>query len=270
MRSCVVIPTYNEKENIEDVISKVLENDIDILVVDDSSPDGTGKIVQDIATKHNGRVKLETRTSKQGLGKAYVFGFTKCIDDGYDIICQMDADLSHDPKVLPTLIKSIENGTANLTIGSRYVNGGVIPNWSLFRRFLSRGGNLYTRLMLKIKVKDATSGFRAYKSDLLKDILSLGILSDGYGFQIEMTYCATKLGAKIKEVPITFTDRIKGNSKMGGVIILEALKKVTLWSLRDRIWMPLLNIFGHKVVKSADKNIHNQNINNEEYNSKKI
>lgn len=265
MRSCVVIPTYNEKENIEDVITRVLKHDVDVLIVDDSSPDGTSEIVKTLIEKYQGRLRLETRSGKLGLGKAYVFGFYKCIEDGYDIICQMDADLSHDPNALESLIAPVAKGEADLVIGSRYVDGGVIPKWTLLRRLLSRGGNLYTRIMLNVKTKDATAGYRAYESRLLKEILNLGIHSDGYGFQIEMTYCAKKLGANILEVPISFADRTKGSSKMGGFIIVEALSKVTFWSLRDRIWSPILSIFGHKTDLKADKNSE-MNENNKDEN----
>lgn len=265
MRSCVVIPTYNEKENIEDVITRVLQHDVDILIVDDSSPDGTSEIVKNLMLKYRDRLRLEIRSGKMGLGKAYVYGFTKCIEGRYDIICQMDADLSHDPDALDSLITPVANGEADLVIGSRYVDGGVIPKWTLLRRLLSRGGNLYTRIMLNVKTKDTTAGFRAYKADLLRDMLKLGIHSDGYGFQIEMTYCAKKLGANILEVPISFADRIKGSSKMGGFIIVEALSKVTFWSIRDRIWRPILSIFGHKTDLKADKNSE-MNENNKDEN----
>lgn len=265
MRSCVVIPTYNEKENIEEVITRVLKNNVDVLIVDDSSPDGTGKIVEELVSKFENRLHLVTRKEKQGLGKAYIFGFTKCIENGYDIICQMDADLSHDPAALNSLIDPVSNGKADLVIGSRYVKGGVIPKWTLLRRLLSRGGNFYTRMMLKVKVKDATAGYRAYRTDILKEILNLGILSDGYGFQIEMTYCATNLKARIIEVPISFADRVKGTSKMGGFIIVEALTNVTLWALRDRIWRPILRLIGHKADMKADKSIHSKKkIDNDE------
>ncbi len=255
MRSCVVIPTYNEKENIEDIIARVLKNNVDVLIVDDSSPDGTGEIVQNLIEKYAGRLNLETRKLKQGLGKAYVYGFNKCFENGYDIICQMDADFSHDPDVLDDLIYPIKDGKADLVIGSRYVKGGSIPKWTLLRRLLSRGGNLYTRIMLNLKVRDATAGFRSYNADLLKKMLDVGIDSDGYGFQIEMTYCASRLGANIIEMPISFADREKGTSKMGGIIIVEALTNVTLWALRDRVWANISRIFGHKTKLRADKNL---------------
>ena len=263
MRSCVVIPTYNEKENIAELIERVLKNDVDIVIVDDSSPDGTGEIVKSIIKDNNDdRVKLLTRKDKLGLGKAYVNGFKVCIESKYDIICQMDADLSHDPEALLDLIEPVKEGGVDLVIGSRYVPGGSIPKWTLLRRLLSRGGNIYTRLMLNMKVKDATGGFRVYNANFLKKMLDVGIDSDGYGFQIEMTYCASKLGAVILEKPISFSDRQKGNSKMGGSIVIEALSKVTLWSMRDHIWIPFLRLIGHKSNKAVDKNtttVNNKN-----------
>lgn len=255
MRSCVVIPTYNERENIEEVITRVLKNDVNILIVDDGSPDGTGELVTKLAEIYPGRIELESRSGKQGLGKAYVFGFNKCIAEGYDVICQMDADLSHDPDVLDDLISPVLNRQADLVIGSRYVDGGSIPKWTLLRRLLSRGGNLYTRLLLNVKTHDATAGFRAYNAEFLAKVLETGIEAEGYGFQIEMTYCATRLKGKIIEMPISFADREHGTSKMGGFIIVEALTKVTLWAVRDRVIAPIKRLFSHKDKKVADTNV---------------
>ena len=260
MRSCVVIPTYNEKENIEEVIRRVLKNDVDLLIVDDSSPDGTGDIVIELSKEYNGRLSLETRKEKLGLGKAYIYGFSKCLEKKYDIICQMDADLSHNPDVLGELIQPISEARADLVIGSRYVQGGQIPKWSLIRRLLSRGGNLYTRIMLKIKTRDATAGYRAYNAKILKKMLDNGISSEGYGFQIEMTYTASKFGATIIEVPISFAEREKGVSKMGGIIIVEALKNVTIWSLRDRLWKPVSKLFTHRANIKVDISKSNDDI----------
>lgn len=268
MRSCVVIPTYNERDNIEEVITRALKNDVDVLVVDDGSPDGTGEVVTKLAEIYPGRIKLESRSGKQGLGKAYVFGFGKCIEDGYGIICQMDADLSHDPDVLDDLISPVLNRQADLVIGSRYVKGGSIPKWTLLRRLLSRGGNLYTRILLNVKTHDATAGFRAYDAEFLGRILKTGIKAEGYGFQIEMTYCATRLGAKIVEMPISFADRVHGTSKMGGFIIAEALSKVTFWALRDRVIAPIKRLFGHKSNTMADKNSVTKN--NDEHDSSNL
>lgn len=235
MRSCVVVPTYNEAENIEDVLDILLEiENLDVLVVDDSSPDGTADIVQNWVDKSNGKVQLLTREQKNGLGGAYLFGFDYCLNKNYEIICEMDADLSHDPKALPQLIDAVETKQGDLAIGSRYIEGGQVPDWPLWRRALSIGGNIYARTVLGLKVNDATAGFRAYNSDLLRKIVLNPIKADGYGFQIEMTYITSKLGFKIKEVPITFRDRVKGTSKMGMNIVVEAISLVTWWGIRDR------------------------------------
>ena len=237
MRTCVVIPTYNEVENVDDVISRVIAHEnIDVLVVDDSSPDGTATKVQKWVDSSEGRVSLLSRAEKNGLGAAYLFGFAHCIEKKYDIICEMDADLSHDPAALPTLIAPIVSGDADLVLGSRYVPGGRIPQWSLRRRMLSRGGNIFARFMLGLKVHDATGGFRAYRREVLTDIMTNDIRAGGYGFQIEMTYLASKYNALIMEVPISFSDRIKGTSKMNFSIVLEALILVFWWSIRDRVF----------------------------------
>lgn len=236
MRSCVVIPTYNESENIDDIVGKLLVHEnLDILVVDDSSPDGTGDLVLAWSEKTGGRVSLLTRTKKEGLGRAYLDGFAHAVNRGYDVIAQMDADLSHDPAVINTLIEPVLFGDADLVLGSRYIDGGSIPEWSWHRRFLSRGGNAYARFILGLKVHDATGGYRAYDSRLLKELLTYDVRADGYGFQIEMAYMSTRLGATIREVPISFHDRIRGLSKMSFRIVIEALALVSLWAVRDRI-----------------------------------
>ena len=253
MRTCVVIPTYNESENIDDVISRVLENaGIDILVVDDSSPDGTADKVRIWSEKTNNRVSLLSQLKKEVLGKAYINGFKHCIENGYEIICEMDADLSHDPSALPSLVAPILESSADLVIGSRYVEGGSIPEWSLFRRLLSRGGNVYARIMLGLKVNDATGGYRAYRADLLNKILAQDIRADGYGFQIEMTYLASKAKAKIVEVPIAFNDRIHGTSKMSFAIVIEALKLVTSNCVRDRVLRRSKSKDIHGATRPAD------------------
>lgn len=233
----MVVPTYNEIENIDDVTSLVLGHDeYHMLVVDDSSPDGTADRVRELSEKYPGRLHLLVRETKNGLGGAYLHGFEWGIDQGYEVLCEMDADLSHDPKSLPSLVAPVENGDADLVIGSRYVQGGSIPNWSFHRKMLSKGGNLYTNIMLGLKVNDATGGFRAYKSELLKRIMTKDVKADGYGFQIEMTYISRQCGARIAEVPIAFVDRVRGDSKMSFSIVFEALWLVTLWSLRDKIF----------------------------------
>lgn len=237
MRNCVVVPTFDEAENIDVVLEELLKiKDLDILVVDDGSPDGTGEMVENWKAKSQGRVNLLSRKEKNGLGGAYQFGFAHCLKENYDVICEMDADLSHDPAALPSLIKAVESGKGDLAIGSRYVDGGQVPDWPLWRRFLSIGGNLYARLILGLKVNDATAGFRAYDSVLLSKIVQNPIKADGYGFQIEMTYIAVSLGANIVEVPITFRDRVRGTSKMGMNIVVEAISLVTWWGIRDRVF----------------------------------
>lgn len=237
MRICVVIPTYNEIENIDDVISKVMLHDgYHVLIVDDSSPDGTAQRVNEIKELYPGRVSLLVRETKDGLGGAYLHGFKHAISQGYEILCEMDADLSHDPAALPSLIQPVLNGEADLAIGSRYVPGGKIPAWSFHRKLLSRGGNMYTRFMLGVDVNDATGGFRAYRAGLLSQIMTQEVKADGYGFQIEMTYVSSQCKAKIVEIPISFSDRIRGTSKMSFSIVIEALWLVTFWSLRDKIF----------------------------------
>ncbi len=253
MRTCVVIPTYNEVENIDDVLAQVMACDgIDVLVVDDSSPDGTAEKVKVWEEKTDGRVMLISRDKKNGLGGAYLFGFAHAIDKGYDIICEMDADLSHDPSALPSLIAPVVSGQAHLGLGSRYIEGGSIPQWSPFRRFLSRGGNVYARTLLGLSVHDATGGFRAYRRELLENIMQNEIRADGYGFQIEMTYLASKYGASIVEVPISFHDRVHGTSKMSFHIVFEALTLVTWWFIRDRVLKRNNIVQGHNNLVVAD------------------
>jgi len=237
MRNCVIIPTYNEAENINVVLEALLKiKDLDILVVDDNSPDGTGKMVEEWKTKSDGRVNILSRTEKNGLGGAYLYGFAHCLNEQYEVICEMDADLSHDPESLPALIEAVHKGKGDLAIGSRYIEGGQVPDWPIWRRFLSVGGNLYARIILGLKVNDATAGFRAYNSELLRRIVQNPIKADGYGFQIEMTYITHNLGGKIVEVPICFRDRVRGNSKMGMSIVVEAISLVTWWGIRDRVF----------------------------------
>lgn len=258
MRSCVVIPTYNESENIDEVISLLLDHDgLDIIIVDDSSPDGTGEMVQAWNEKTNGRVSLFTRTKKEGLGKAYLDGFAYALDQGYEAIAQMDADLSHDPRVVPTLVSPIVDGDADLVLGSRYIPGGSIPAWSWYRRFLSRGGNAYARFVLGLPFHDATGGFRCYHARLLSVLLTKSIRADGYGFQIEMAYNSSLLGARIVEVPISFSDRIRGLSKMSFRIVVEALALVTMWGIKDRIFRRNKRIGEHEVNTLADTGQHN-------------
>jgi apolipoprotein N-acyltransferase len=233
-RTLVVLPTYNERETIGEVLDGVLSGagELDVLVIDDGSPDGTGDFVEGIAQAQP-RVRLVRRAGKQGLASAYLLGFRKGVDEGYDVIVEMDSDLSHRPEDLPKLLDG--TGTYDLTIGSRYVRGGAVTNWSRARLALSRGGNAYTRLLLGIPVADATSGYRSYRRALVEALLADGITSEGYGFQIELAYRAWREGFKVGEVPIVFREREHGVSKMSGRIVVEAMLNVTRWGLRDRL-----------------------------------
>jgi dolichol-phosphate mannosyltransferase len=205
----------------------------DILVIDDSSPDGTA-VLAEALDREVGHIDVLRRGAKSGLGSAYRAGFRKGLADGYDIMIEIDADLSHDPDVLPVLIDRVAQG-ADLAIGSRYVRGGSIPDWKWARRAISRTGCMYARLMLGLRVSDATAGYRAYHRGLLSQLDLERVRADGYGFQVEMTYLSQRAGARIVEVPIEFRDRTLGRSKMSGRIVVEALVLVTRWGVRDRI-----------------------------------
>lgn len=235
MRPLVVLPTYNEALNIEAVLGKVRAAvpDAQILVVDDGSPDGTADLAE-AAGRELGNVSVLRRAAKSGLGSAYRAGFREGLARGLDVMIEMDSDLQHDPAALPSLLAAIDAG-ADLVIGSRYVEGGTIPNWRLHRRLLSRWGNYYASFMLGLKVHDATAGYRAYRATALREIDLDAIRADGYGFQIEMAYAVRRNGGTITEVPISFSDRVRGTSKMSGKIVVEALGLVTWWAARDRV-----------------------------------
>ena len=234
MRTLVITPTYVEAENIDEFLrrARAALPSADILVVDDNSPDGTAGIAEAAAAELGG-IDVLRRPVKQGLGSAYRAGFAIGLEKGYDALVQIDADLSHDPAVLPDLLHEVESG-ADLAIGSRYVPGGEIPHWPWFRRALSRYGNLYAAFVLGTGVKDATSGYRAYRADTLKSIDYATTRSKGYGFQIETEYRVHVWGGRITEVPIVFTDRVRGYSKMSWFIFAEELLLVSWWGLRDR------------------------------------
>jgi dolichol-phosphate mannosyltransferase len=235
LRVLVLLPTYNEIENIEDVLrrTRAAVPDADILVIDDGSPDGTAERAEKLAGDL-GAIEVLRRQSKSGLGSAYRAGFRVGMARGYDVMIEMDADLSHDPAVLPDLVAAIERG-ADLAIGSRYVAGGSIPDWKWARRAISRVGCAYARAMLDLSAHDATAGFRAYHRRALAGIPLDDVRADGYGFQVEMTYLTQRNGGRIVEIPITFRDRTLGRSKMSMRIVVEALVLVTWWGLRDRI-----------------------------------
>jgi dolichol-phosphate mannosyltransferase len=239
MRPLVVLPTYNEAENILEVLGRVREAtpESDVLVVDDGSPDGTGDLAEKWGAEHGG-LQVLRRTEKSGLGSAYRAGFARGLEQGYDVLIEMDSDLQHDPAMLPALIHAVEDG-AHLAIGSRYVPGGQVPDWKLSRRMISQVGNLYAALALGLHVRDATAGFRAYSANALAQIDLPEIKADGYGFQIEMAYSVSRNGGRIVEVPITFGERQRGESKMSTRIVAEALWLVTWWALRDRVFGPV-------------------------------
>ena len=229
----VVVPTYNERENVADIASVVTGLGYEILIVDDSSPDGTGELAESIAVA-NPHVAVLHRAEKRGLGPAYADGFDNSLARGAEIIVEMDADFSHDPNDLPRLVAAIKAG-ADLAIGSRYVAGGSTPDWPLGRRLISKGGNLYARLMLGIPVRDATAGFRAFRAGALTLLPYRSAEASGYGFQVEMAWRAVQKGLNVVEIPISFRDRTRGTSKMGTDIVLEAMRLVTIWGLA-RVW----------------------------------
>jgi dolichol-phosphate mannosyltransferase len=231
VRPLVVIPTFNESENIERILHRIRASlpEAGILVVDDGSPDGTGDLVKAVAGDLPD-VHLLARTEKAGLGSAYRAGFAWGLARGYDACIEMDADFSHDPAALPSVVAPLAQGY-DVSIGSRYVEGGTIPNWAWHRHLLSRGGNRYASRVLGLGVADSTAGFRAYSAGILRQLDLDRVRAEGYGFQIEMTYRARQHGATIIEVPISFVDRAAGESKMSSVIVIEALGLVTWWGL---------------------------------------
>ncbi len=238
MRTLVVTPTYLEAENITEFLTRLRAAvpEADVLVVDDNSPDGTGDLAE-AAAKELGQIEVLHQAGKTGLGVAYRAGFAIGLERGYDVLVQIDADLSHDPAALPRLLAALDEG-ADLVIGSRYVPGGSVPHWPLHRRALSRYGNRYTSLALRTGVKDATAGYRAYRADMLRTVRYDTTRAVGYGFQIELAYRVSQAGGRIVEVPITFTDRVRGHSKMSPKIAVEELLLVTWWGVRDRVRPP--------------------------------
>ena len=232
MKKLVIVPTYNEKENIEKIIRKIfsLDGEFNLLIVDDGSPDGTGAIVKQFMTQFPNRLFIIERAGKLGLGTAYITGFKWALQNGFEFIFEMDADFSHDPDDLIRLYQACESG-ADMAIGSRYTRGGKVVNWPWDRIFISKGGALYTQVITRMPVKDPTAGFVCYRSRVLDTIPLDKVHFIGYAFQIEMKYRAWKLGFKIKEVPITFKDRKEGVSKMSKNIVKEAMYGV--WKMRN-------------------------------------
>jgi len=230
----VIIPTYNEKENIAEIIRYVfsLTRDFDILIVDDNSPDGTAQIVLELQSEFPSTLHLLNRAEKQGLGKAYIAGFEWALANNYDYIFEMDADFSHPPDKLVNLLEVLENNEADISVGSRYINGRInVVDWDLYRILLSYFASIYVRIITQIPVRDTTAGFVGYKKKVLESFNFDEIEFVGYAFQIEMKFKAWKKGFTIKEVPIVFTDRIKGKSKMHGGIISEAI-----WGVLKMKW----------------------------------
>jgi dolichol-phosphate mannosyltransferase len=234
VRTIVVLPTYNEAESIGRYVAalRAVPVDVDLLVVDDSSPDGTADLVREMAG-HDPGIRLLERPVKDGLGGAYRAGFERVLADGYDVVVSMDADLSHDPAVIPTMIHAISDG-ADVVIGSRYVDGGGTMNWPVHRRLLSRWGNAYTRTVLRLSVRDCTSGYRAYRAEALAAIEPGSTSAEGYAFLTELVRRLDRKGYAIVETPIVFADREYGKSKMSAAIIIESMWRVTRWGITRR------------------------------------
>ncbi len=231
----MVAPTYIEAPNIKLFLEAVREvvPEADVLIVDDNSPDGTADLAQQVADEL-GQIVVLRRPTKDGLGNAYRAGFGYGLDEGYDRLVQLDVDFSHDPKVIPQLLARIDDG-AGVAIGSRYVPGGSTPSWPMHRKLLSKWGNAYATWILGLHVHDATAGFRAYRADVLDTIHFRDTVANGYAFQMEVAYRLAEWGGRIDEVPIAFTDRVRGQSKMSGRIMAESMLLVTRWGVRDRV-----------------------------------
>jgi dolichol-phosphate mannosyltransferase len=230
----MVIPTYNEIENLTDVVERVRRStpDVDVLVVDDGSPDGTGALADRLAAG-DPQVRVLHRAAKLGLGAAYRAGFQVALDAGYELIGEMDADGSHQPEQLPALLSAAAD--ADLVIGSRWVPGGSVVNWPWQRRALSRAGNLYTRALLGVGVRDATAGFRVYRRETLESIDLDEVQSLGYVFQVELVFRTLRAGLRVREVPIEFVERVRGHSKMTPEVARESLVRITRWGLAQRL-----------------------------------
>ena len=238
MRVVTIIPTYNELESLPITVGRLRAAvpDSDVLIVDDNSPDGTGSLADKMAAEDNA-IHVMHRTGKEGLGAAYLAGFRWALDEGYDVLVEMDADGSHKPEQLPLLLAEIPKG-ADLVIGSRWVKGGSVVNWPLHRKAISRAGSFYSRVMLGVNLRDITAGFRAFKRETLEALDFNSVESVGYGFQVDMTFRVAQMGKKIVEVPVTFVERELGVSKMSGNIVIEAMLNVTKWGLGAR-WKKL-------------------------------
>jgi len=224
----VVVPTFNERANLPILVGGLMRHpNVRVMVVDDQSPDGTGEIAEALAREYTGRIEVVHRTERRGLGRSYVDGLTKAIREPVDLICQMDADLSHDPAHLPDLVAAADR--ADVVIGSRYIPGGQIVNWPLRRRLLSRFANVYIRAVTRLSARDCTSGYRCWRREALAALPLDRFVSDGYSFIVEMLYVASRRGCRIAEVPITFVERRHGESKLSGAVLVESA--VTPWRL---------------------------------------
>jgi glycosyltransferase involved in cell wall biosynthesis len=238
-RVLVIVPTYDEVDNLDRILERLHASvpSADALVVDDGSPDGTGELAEKLAGADS-RVHVLRRPGKSGLGRAYVAGFRWARERGYDVVVEMDADGSHAPEELPRLLEALN--AADLVIGSRYVPGGRVTDWPAHRMLLSRAGNRYTRWALRLPLTDATGGYRAARGELIDRLHFDDVASEGYCFQVDWAWRAVRAGARVTEVPITFAERRFGRSKMSGSIVREALVRVTVWGLQDRMadWLP--------------------------------
>jgi dolichol-phosphate mannosyltransferase len=223
-RAVVCLPTYNERENLEPMLRALGDKDVRVLVIDDNSPDGTGELADRLA-QELGYVDVLHRGSKEGLGPAYLAGFKRALAEGAELVLEMDCDFSHDPNDVPRLLEAVRDG-ADLALGSRYVPGGGVRNWGLLRRLISAGGSFYARVILGVKIRDLTGGFKCYRRGALEAIDLDSVESKGYAFQIETTYRVLRAGLRVVEVPITFADREVGGSKMSKAIVAEAIWKV--------------------------------------------
>jgi dolichol-phosphate mannosyltransferase len=229
VRATVCLPTYNERENVERMVRSLHPLGVHVLVIDDNSPDGTGEIADRLARELDS-VSVLHRPRKEGLGPAYLAGFRRALDEGAELVLEMDCDFSHDPADVPRLLAAAEE--ADLVLGSRYVQGGGTENWGLVRRFISRSGSLYAQILLRAPVRDLTGGFKCYRRAVLEALPLDEIRSKGYAFQIETTYRALRKGFRVREVPITFVDRLEGGSKMSRTIVVEGFWKVPLLRLQ--------------------------------------
>lgn len=254
--SLVIIPTYDEAENLRPIVSRTLaatDDSVHVLVVDDNSPDGTGRIADELATQTD-RVHVLHRTVKDGLGGAYLTGFAWGLEHGYTKLVEMDADGSHHPEYLPRMLELAD--TNDLVLGSRWIRGGRVENWPWYREALSRGGNLYTRLALGIAVRDATGGFRVFTADAFERIDLSGVASKGYCFQVDLCWRALEAGLRVVETPITFTEREHGVSKMSGNIVRESLTLVTKWGIDRRLREARSLVRDHRRLPSVRTNAH--------------